>query len=314
MKILIADDDRTSRMILERALAGWGYEVVTAADGDEALRLMQAEDAPSLAVLDWMMPGLDGVEVCRRVRAVHRAGPPYLILLTAREGKGDLASGLEAGADDYVSKPFDAQELRARIQVGCRFISLYESLLQAQQAMEHLALTDALTGVSNRGAIMARLADEVTRAAREHLPLSVAILDIDHFKQVNDAHGHLAGDAVLRELVVRAGSVLRQYDVLGRYGGEEFLIVAPHIDLARASEVFERVREAVAGQPFAVGEGLLWSTVSIGGATMVGDEPVDELIARADKALYRAKGQGRNRVEMEMSPQPTPAGASVNAR
>jgi diguanylate cyclase (GGDEF)-like protein len=304
MRILIAEDDRTSRMILERALTGWGYEVVTAVDGDEAWRVMQAEDAPSLAVLDWMMPGLDGVDVCRRIRAVHHAGPPYLILLTARDSKDDLASGLEAGADDYVSKPFDAQELRARLEVGLRFVSLYESLQQAQQVMERLALTDALTGVLNRGAIMARLEDEIARSVRERLPLSVGILDIDHFKLVNDAHGHLAGDAVLRDLVVRVGDVLRQYDILGRYGGEEFLIVAPHADLVQAAQVFERVRGAVAGQPFAVGDGPLWATVSIGVTTVVGNEPVDQLVARADEALYRAKREGRNRVEVQRSPGP----------
>jgi two-component system cell cycle response regulator len=298
VRILVADDDRTSRTILARALTSWGYEVVTAADGDEAFQVMDADDAPPLAVLDWMMPGLDGVDVCRRIRAAHHAGPPYLILLTARDGKDDLANGLDAGADDYVSKPFDAQELKARMEVGRRFVSLYESLLQTQRAMEHLAMTDALTGVLNRGAIMARLEDEVARATRERSVLSLGILDIDRFKDVNDVHGHLAGDSVLRDLVVRVGAVLRPYDLLGRYGGEEFLIVAPNADLAQAGVVFERVRAAVAARPFVVSDGPLRSTVSVGGTSMGAGDSADELLSRADEALYRAKAHGRDRVEM----------------
>jgi two-component system cell cycle response regulator len=164
--------------------------------------------------------------------------------------------------------------------------------------MEHLAMTDALTGVLNRGAIMARLEEEVARATRERSVLGLGILDIDRFKDVNDVHGHLAGDSVLRDLVVRVGAVLRPYDLLGRYGGEEFLIVAPNADLAQAGVVFERVRAAVAARPFVVSDGPLRSTVSVGGTSMGAGDSADELLSRADEALYRAKAHGRDRVEM----------------
>lgn len=201
MRILVADDDPASRLLLERLLAKWGYEVVAVPDGQAAWDILSAPRAPELAVLDWMMPGLDGVEVCRRLRGLDLRNPPYVILLTSREEKEDLVTGLEAGASDYVQKPFDPLELRARLLVGRRFAELNTKLLEAQAELERQALTDSLTQVMNRRAVLVRLEEELSRTRRQGVPLSIAVLDIDHFKAINDTYGHAAGDEVLRAVV-----------------------------------------------------------------------------------------------------------------
>ncbi len=297
MKVLIAEDDVTSRILLQKVLSRWDYEVVATKNGLEAWEVLQSEDAPRLAILDWMMPELDGVEVCRRVRALDAEQPPYLILLTARGGTDDIVEGLDAGADDYLGKPYDPEELRARVDVGRRFLELNERLIEAQRALEVQARTDALTGILNRGAIVRRLGEELARAVREHTTLSVGMIDIDHFKRVNDTYGHAAGDVVLQEVVRRALSVARPYDVIGRFGGEEFLVIVPNTGSAEAEDVLERMRVAVAGSPLRIDGQELTVTVSVGGATSRG-EAVDQLIVRADDELYRAKEAGRNRVCM----------------
>jgi len=297
MKVLIAEDDVTSRILLQKVLSRWDYEVVATKNGLEAWEVLQSEDAPRLAILDWMRPELDGVEVCRRVRALDAEQPPYLILLTARGGTDDIVEGLDAGADDYLGKPYDPEELRARVDVGRRFLELNERLIEAQRALEVQARTDALTGILNRGAIVRRLGEELARAVREHTTLSVGMIDIDHFKRVNDTYGHAAGDVVLQEVVRRALSVARPYDVIGRFGGEEFLVIVPNTGSAEAEDVLERMRVAVAGSPLRIDGQELTVTVSVGGATSRG-EAVDQLIVRADDELYRAKEAGRNRVCM----------------
>jgi len=295
VKILIAEDDATSRLLLTRVLENWGYEVTVTSDGAEAWQALQTEDAPRLAILDWMMPGMDGVDVCRRVRSLGTLRPPYIILLTALDDKESLVTGLNSGADDYVGKPYDSSELRARLEVGRRLIELNDELLEAQHALEIQAHTDALTGVMNRRAIVEELEREVVRASREEAPLGLGMLDIDHFKLVNDTCGHAAGDAVLCEIVRRVLDVMRPYDAFGRFGGEEFLVIVPQVSEEELREVLERIRRAVAAAPFAVGGQELVATVSLGGATTAGDT-ADGLIARADDALYAAKGLGRDRV------------------
>ncbi|MEI6726107.1 MAG: diguanylate cyclase [Actinomycetes bacterium] len=301
MRILIAEDDSTSRLLLTRVLEGWGYEVAVTSDGAEAWEALQAEGAPRLAILDWMMPGMDGVDVCRRVRALETLHPPYLILLTALGDKDSVVKGLEAGADDYVGKPYDPDELRARLEVGRRMIELNDQLLEAQHAAEILASTDALTGVLNRGAIVDELERELERAAREKSPFGLGMMDIDHFKLVNDTLGHAAGDAVLREVVRRALDVLRPYDTLGRFGGEEFLVLVPGAGRGKLGEVLERIRRAIGSTPIVVDGHELTVTVSIGGAVQE-DASADHLIARADDAMYAAKGQGRDRVAVAPAP------------
>jgi len=300
MRVLIAEDDVTSRLLLTRVLESWGYEVTTTKDGAEALQALQAEDAPRLAILDWMMPGMDGVDVCRRVRVRETLQPPYIILLTALGDTESVVTGLEAGADDYVGKPYDPDELHARLEVGRRLVELNDELLEAQHALEILARTDALTGVLNRGAIVEELEREAERAAREGVPLGLGMLDIDHFKLVNDTYGHAAGDAALCEVVRRVLGVMRPYDSFGRFGGEEFLVIVPGSGERELTDVLERIRSVIGSAPIVVDGHELAVTVSLGGATR-GRELADGLIARADDALYAAKEQGRDRVVLAVS-------------
>jgi two-component system cell cycle response regulator len=243
---------------------------------------------------------MDGVDVCRRVRARETLQPTYIILLTALGDKESIVTGLNAGADDYVGKPYDPDELHARLEVGRRLVELNDELLEAQHALEILARTDALTGVLNRGAIVEELEVEAERAAREGSPLGLGMLDIDHFKLVNDTHGHAAGDAVLREVVRRVLAVMRPYDTFGRFGGEEFLVLVPGSGERELFAVLERIRKAIGSSPIMVDGHKLVVTVSLGGATR-GRESADGLIARADDALYTAKEQGRDRVVLAAS-------------
>lgn len=297
MRALVADDDTASRLLLQRMLTKWGYDVVTASEGEEAWNILTGDNSPDLAVLDWMMPGLDGVEVCRRIRALDLSSPPYLILLTSRGDKQDIATGLESGASDYVQKPFDHDELRARLLVGRRFAELNSKLLETQRELQRQALTDPLTHIMNRRAILGRLTEEMARAPRQGLPLSIGVMDIDHFKLVNDRYGHAGGDSVLQKVVERSLRALRAYDALGRIGGEEFLIVMPGVGARDASIVLERIRHSVRQATIELQGVEISVTVSIGGAVNGGEAP-EELLHLADEALYRAKGEGRDRVVM----------------
>ena len=298
MRVLVAEDDLTSRLVLQKTMTKWGYEVLAVQDGNEAWVELQKPDAPNLLVLDWEMPGMDGIEVCRKVRAHGGSHPRYIILLTSRDGTEDLVAGLEAGASDYVGKPFEAAALRARVDVGRRFVELYDRLLELQHALEHQARTDSLTQIMNRGAIMARLHEEVARTKREGSTLALGVMDIDHFKRVNDTHGHVAGDQVLREVVRRLTVAVRPYDGLGRIGGEEFLVLIPGADRTAARTVLERVRQVVCATPVICADLNIGVTVSLGGTITRGHEPEDLVLVRADEALYRAKTTGRNCVRM----------------
>jgi diguanylate cyclase (GGDEF)-like protein len=299
MKILIAEDDRLSRRILETVLAEAGYEVVMAYDGREALRMLQAPGAPQVAILDWMMPVMDGIQVCQEVRRWAQQPYIYMLILTSRDRKQDVIEGLDAGADDYLVKPFDAHELRARLRAGCRIIELQNQLVAAREALREQATHDLLTGLWNRAAIFDFLKRELNRAERDGGPVSVVLADLDHFKQVNDTYGHLAGDVVLREAARRMTESLRSHDLIGRYGGEEFLLVLPGCDAARAAGLAERLRRCVGDQAVSMAEGAITATVSLGVAathTPAAAE-AEKLLRAADDALYRAKRAGRNRVE-----------------
>ncbi len=299
MKILAAEDNPVFQSMLKSMLTKWDYEAVVARDGTEAWEILQADYAPRLAILDWMMPGLDGVEVCRRVRAARREPYIYILLLTARTESGDLVEGMDAGADDYLTKPFNAHELRARLRAGRRILDLQEELLLAREALREQATHDSLTGLLNRACILDTLNLELARAGRESQPLAVLLVDLDRFKQVNDTRGHLAGDAVLRETARRMKGAIRRYDALGRYGGEEFLIVLPGCSLADATTQAERIREAVCSEIFHAAGDALSVTCSIGVAARYIPAPSDaaNLVREADLALYRAKDNGRNCVE-----------------
>ncbi|HEY7509602.1 MAG TPA: diguanylate cyclase [Vicinamibacteria bacterium] len=293
MKVLVADDSPVSRHLLETTLRQLGYDVVLASDGKQALDVLLSADGPRLAVVDWMMPGADGLEVCRAVR--QRTAPyTYVILLTARDRQEDVLAGLESGADDFLRKPFDHVELRARLRSGARVLELQEALFAAVEALRQQATRDSLTGLWNRALVLDGLARELHRAQREQQPLSVVIGDLDHFKKVNDTYGHPGGDAVLREAASRMRTALRGYDLVARYGGEEFLAVLPGCDEASARQVAERLRAAIAERPMAAGDAAVTVTMSLGVAAASPGADAVALIQAADTALYRAKAKGRD--------------------
>ena len=304
MRILIADDDVTSRLVLAGVLRKCGHEVLATTDGAEAWEALQRPDAPRLAVLDWMMPGLAGIEVCRRVRALASDQPPYLIILTARGEKADIVAGLEAGADDYLAKPFDPGELRARVEVGRRMVELQASLAEARETLAHEAMHDPLTGALNRRAFAEVLSRALSGERRYHHGLAVGICDIDEFKRINDTWGHGAGDEVLCGLVSRMGANLRGHDVLGRHGGDEFVVLTEQAADADALIPYERVRAAVADSPIPTSAGPVSVTLSFGVRIWTPGESGAQLLAAADIALYRAKDAGRNRVCLAAGPEP----------
>ena len=296
MRVLVADDDEIYRSLLAATLGRWGYEVTPVAGGEEALERLGMEGAPALAILDWMMPGLTGPEVCARLRA--GAGPryTYVLLLTARHKMEDVVKGLEAGADDYLTKPFDTAELRARLRAAERILALQEKLVKSRQELEELATHDPLTQLWNRRAILEMLCSEAARAKREGTSLAVVLVDVDHFKQVNDSHGHLCGDQVLCEVARRMEAALRPYDLLGRFGGEEFLVILNKCDPSSAATRAENLRAAIAKKPFQTRSNALDVTISVG-LTLSTDfeqESLDEILAATDVAMYAAKNAGRN--------------------
>ena len=300
MRILIADDSIVSRHLLDATLRKWGYEVVVASDGVEAWNYLQAEDAPKLAILDWVMPGLTGPEVCRRVREkTHdKDSYTYILLLTSKSLREDLIEGMESGADDYLTKPFDQHELKVRLRAGTRIIDLQRELVAAREELREQATKDFLTRIWNRASILDICQRELSRGARENRSVGLVLADLDHFKMVNDTHGHFAGDAVLREFARRMQSATRPYDAVGRYGGEEFLIVLPGCDPTCTANQAERMRAALANEPMSINDRQHLVTCSFGATTWRPgmDQSVDALIRIADNALYMAKGQGRDRV------------------
>ena len=283
-------------------MRNWGYAVTTVPSGTAAWEVLQRPDAPRMAILDWMMPGYSGPEVCSMVR--QRQSEPnsvytYIILLTSRNEKEDLIAGMEAGADDYLIKPFDNNELKVRLGPGQRIVRLQRQLIEAQDALREQATRDSLTRLWNRHAIWEILTRELARSQREGVPLGLVLGDLDHFKQVNDTLGHMAGDEVLREISIRLNTSIRSYDAAGRYGGEEFLIILPGCDEETSLITADRIRNAIGTQPVVLDEGghSIKVTASFGATSLpkgVLATP-ENLIRAADTALYRAKEAGRNR-------------------
>lgn len=301
--VLIAEDDPIFRHILQSWLQRWNYQVTAVGNGLDAWEALQKTDAPKMAVLDWIMPGMDGVELCRKIRQAQ--GPyRYLLLLTAKDNKQDVVAGLEAGADDYLIKPFDVGELRARVRAGKRILDLQEALIHAHDALQFEAAHDPLTSLWNRGAIMDTLKRELLRQQRGKEPLGIMMADLDHFKKVNDSLGHLVGDAVLQEAARRLAGAVRGYDAVGRYGGEEFLILMPGCDSTHLFDLGERLRRALADGPIQTTAGEVPVTLSVGAVCVSAGSEIhnyEELLRAADAALYSAKANGRNRVEIGFS-------------
>lgn len=313
MRILAADDDRISLRLLDAALTAAGHEVILARDGPEAIAAFGRDPPPQIAVLDWNMPGADGVEVCRWVRSRPDAGYVYVILLTSRGAPPDRVEGFDAGADDFVVKPFQFDELQARIRVGARLVASQVALDAANERLREQAAHDALTGLLNRGAILSHLERDLASAVRVGGDVAVAMVDVDHFKRVNDGFGHPAGDEVLREVSRRMASTLRPSDAIGRCGGEEFLVVMSATDAAGAALVAERLRVSIRQEPIQVDGAAHQITCSFGVAVSPGGSAAAErLIAAADAALYTAKRSGRDRVEIASDVAPPAAPAVLN--
>jgi diguanylate cyclase (GGDEF)-like protein len=299
MQVLIAEDDPVSLRVLQATLQSWKYDVISACDGNEALAVLRSDNPPRLALLDWMMPGKDGPQVCRELRTTSTGRFTYIILLTARSGKEDIAQGLEAGADDYVIKPFEAVELKARLLAGTRIVELEDRLLAVQEKLSHRATHDDLTGIWNRAAILSNLSVEIQRARRQKTPLTLILADLDRFKLVNDTHGHQVGDVVLRNVAQTMAKSVRIYDAIGRYGGEEFLVVAPGCDRPTAQALADRLHTQIRSQSMSDGALPISVTCSFGVViTTDFDMDPERLIRLADEALYRAKANGRDRIEV----------------
>jgi diguanylate cyclase (GGDEF)-like protein len=297
--VLVVEDDPVYRHAVQHLLAGKGYEVESLTDGCQGVAKACAPDAPRILILDWMLPGLDGPEICRQVRQRGPEYYQYILLLTSRNQTADIVEGLEAGADDYLLKPPDAHELVARIQVGERILRLHDSLVQAQESLRFQATHDVLTGLWNRRALMDLLKAEFERAARRAAPISVFMADIDCFKRINDEHGHLVGDVVLQQVAHRLSQAVRPYDLIGRYGGEEFVIAASELGAGGACEMAERLREEVSATAINCEGKSVPATISVGVATATPRPQcwIEKLVQRADAAMYLAKRNGRNRVE-----------------
>lgn len=296
MRILIAEDDRISCRLLQATLTKGGYEVIIATDGQEAWNVLQQPDAPRLAILDWMMPGIDGVHICREVRKKDHWPYTYILLLTAKNRKQDLVEGLNSGADDYITKPFDAEELNARLRAAGRIIDLQEKLFTAQATLQDQATHDALTGLPNRVLFNERLTHMLAEARRYDQTIAVMYMDLDHFKLINDTFGHNSGDMLLKQVSARLTDILREMDTVCRMGGDEFTLLLSHITEPKdAALVAEKIISEFR-RPFRLEDCEVSVSTSIGIVIYPSDgSDAETLLKRADTAMYRAKEKGRNR-------------------
>jgi two-component system, cell cycle response regulator len=316
MKILLADDEPIARTMLEHWLAGWGYQVTLARDGESALKALKDDNELRLLVVDWVMPKKDGIEVCKAIRSGPQEPYVYIVLLTAKDDKSDIIAGLDAGADDYLVKPCNPLELKVRLRAGRRVIELQEQLVKARESLRFEAMHDSLTGLLNRGAVLEHLTKELVRASRRGAPVSVLMGDLDHFKVINDTHGHAAGDAVLRETARRLKAGVRAYDSVGRLGGEEFIAVLPECDAKTGLSVAQRLCRSLSDTPTQFAGTPITHSISIGVAStdQFGSSNAAELIRAADAALYRAKHAGRSRALLAIERDFDPAKESQTLR
>ncbi|MDF1691854.1 MAG: diguanylate cyclase [Zhongshania sp.] len=292
MDVLIVDDDAVTRLALSAALEEWGFVPILAENGEKALKKLEVDTAPHLLIIDWSMPGMSGPELCKTIRKREDGQFFYILMLTGKEGNEAIIEAMEAGADDFLNKPFDHRVLKVRIAAGSRIVRL-------EQTLNQLASRDALTQCWNRRMIDELFTTSIAESARKRSAFSIMVVDIDHFKIVNDTYGHAAGDVALKHVVNILNTNLREYDQVGRYGGEEFVVLLPATDQNEAWGVAERVRSAIQFQPTLVGDDIsIDLTVSIGIAQFDRGRDTNQttFFERADQALYTAKRSGRNRI------------------
>lgn len=295
MSVLIAEDDVISSKILEKNLLDWGYQVVLARSGEKAWQALR-DEALRMAILDWIMPGMDGTEICSKIRRRKKYKYTYIILLSAKDRKQDIIAGLSSGADDYMTKPVNFLELKARLQTGRRIIDLEDKLLVSQKQLKDLASRDSLTKLWNRAETVKFLGEEMDRSRREGRSVGVIMIDIDYFKRINDRLGHAIGDRALLQVVSRVKRKVRNSDRVGRYGGDEIIIILPDCDTAKIGIIAERLRLAVSNHPVGCEQETVPVTISAGCTTTehLVDPAAEKLIREADAALLAAKGLGRN--------------------
>jgi diguanylate cyclase (GGDEF)-like protein len=294
-RVLLAEDDAVTRRIVFHMLQQWDYEIVLSKDGAEAWEILQQKRPPELVILDWDMPGLDGIELCRRLRDKSREYYHYILMITSRADGEDNVHARESGADDYLAKPFQEADLKARLSVAGRIVALQNALIQSREKHRERAMKDGMTGLWNRTAFLDMTQSELDRAARSHGRTGLLLLDLDHFKTVNDTYGHLAGDIVLEETARRLKQAVRSYDFVGRYGGEEFAIALPGCDGRQLRKRAEGIRRAIAREPFRVGKIEISITISIGAVVASArTRSLQDVLAAADAALYKAKQAGRD--------------------
>jgi diguanylate cyclase (GGDEF)-like protein len=301
MRILMADDDALSLHAMTATLERIGYDVTAVKDGCAAWDHLKAPGGPPMAILDWMMPGMTGLEVCKAVR--QRGGPPYiyLVLLTGKSRHEDLVEGMTSGADDYIVKPADVNELDVRLRAGRRLLDLQEALLSTQMSLKELSERDPLTALYNRRAMEELFQKERSRSDRNGRPLSLFLADVDRFKAVNDTYGHSAGDAVLIEMALRLALAVREHDSVGRWGGDELMVLLPECGSVQALKIAERFRKLIQARPFAIPGGMIRVTTSVGVTTLAASESrhLSQALEAADRSLYRSKSRGRNHVEFQ---------------
>lgn len=300
MRILLADNDPATRNLLETNLKDWGYETVSCGNGREALEALEQPDPPKLAILEWSLPEMDGLQVCRRIRELAGRAYIYIILLTEASTKDEMLKGLEAGADEYIIKPVDVNELRMRIRAGSRIVGLQETFTAVLRYSEQQAAHDPLTGLWNRAAMIDILRRELERATRENSAVGLVIGGLDQLARINQGFGSLTSDAVLREIVLRIRSCVRSYDHVGRSEDDDFIIVVPGCDLESTRVLAERLRASVSKYRLSIGEGVMPLTMSFG-ILVVGEgekTDADAIMGRVEDAMRRARDRGGDRIEI----------------
>lgn len=298
-EVLVVDDSPVYRKLVEHILSPEGYSLLLASDGAEAARIYE-ERSPCMVITDWMLPDFSGFDLCRRIRSDASRPYTYIIVMTSNTEKNNLVKGLESGADDYLTKPFDQREMLARVGVGRRIVELNRELAAKSKELEEAARTDSLTKLPNRRAIEEWAARQLRGAARHGFPLWVVLGDIDNFKNINDTFGHNSGDTVLKNFAEALKSNTRASDICGRLGGDEFVLVITHVDQEHIEETINRFREQFADLSFSLQGQSVKVTASFGVAGTVDKESCEfgRLLNRADEMLYESKRAGRNLVRI----------------